>query len=125
MNIAVADAPSAAPVRTASMSSFEQVAPPSPTRSADGWGDAEDSSVPDLGDEDGGWDDVDPFEEPKPSSLTSIQAAQKRPVSQPKQPGTLILRAALIQLTHQFSLLLFYCKAHFSLFEMNKLNLWF
>lgn len=87
----MADTPSAAPVRTASMSSFEQVAPPSPTRSADGWGDAEDGSVPDMGDEDGGWDDVDPFDEPKPASLTNIQAAQKRPVSQPKQPGTLIL----------------------------------
>ncbi|KAJ4795995.1 N-terminal kinase-like protein [Rhynchospora pubera] len=89
----VTDVQSTAPVRTASMSSFEQVAPPSPTRSADGWGDAEDGSVPDLGDEDGGWDDVDPFEEPKPTSLTNIQAAQKRPVSQPKQPAVNSSRA--------------------------------
>ncbi|KAK4351229.1 hypothetical protein RND71_030542 [Anisodus tanguticus] len=35
-----------------------------------------------------GWDDIDPQEEPKPSpSLVNIQAAQRRPVSQPKPQG--------------------------------------
>ncbi|KAA8533965.1 hypothetical protein F0562_031482 [Nyssa sinensis] len=36
-----------------------------------------------------GWDDIEPLEEPNPSpALANIQAAQKRPVSQPKMQGT-------------------------------------
>ncbi|KAJ3669089.1 hypothetical protein LUZ60_011039 [Juncus effusus] len=83
------------PTRSGSTSSFEQVMPPSPTKSLDssnglGWGDADDSNLPDADEEEGGWDDVlDPFEDEsnKPVSLLSnIQAAQKRPVSLPNKP---------------------------------------
>ncbi|GAB2223522.1 hypothetical protein Droror1_Dr00017663, partial [Drosera rotundifolia] len=36
-----------------------------------------------------GWDDLEPLEEPQPSpSLANIQAAQKRPVSQPIPPAS-------------------------------------
>nr|CAD1829532.1 unnamed protein product [Ananas comosus var. bracteatus] len=69
-------------------SSLDQPSPPSP-RSVDGWGELDDGDLhDDIHDSDKeGWDDVDPLEEqkPPPPSLTNIQAAQKRPVVQPKQ----------------------------------------
>lgn len=71
-------------------SSLDQPSPPSP-RSVDGWGELDDENLhDDIHDSDKeGWDDVDPLEEqkPPPPSLTNIQAAQKRPVVQPKQQG--------------------------------------
>ncbi|XP_022873837.1 N-terminal kinase-like protein isoform X2 [Olea europaea var. sylvestris] len=62
----------------------DQPAPVSPTSSTDGWGELEKGIHIDEGEKDG-WDDVEPLEASKPSSaLANIQAAQKRPVSQPK-----------------------------------------
>lgn len=57
----------------------------------DGWGEIEnDNTQEENGSDNEGWDDVDPFDEkPPPSLLSNIQAAQKRPVAQPKQPGRL------------------------------------
>ncbi|KAJ8647798.1 hypothetical protein MRB53_000821 [Persea americana] len=63
----------------------DQPAPPSPT-STDGWGELE-NGIHDEHDADkDGWDDLEPIEEHKPPpALANIQAAQKRPVVQPKQ----------------------------------------
>lgn len=78
------DTPSTAPVHEHSTSDFaDQPEPESPT-STDGWGELEngidEANEPDKD----GWDDIEPLEEPKPSpALANIQAAQKRPVSQP------------------------------------------
>ncbi|KAF8085689.1 hypothetical protein N665_0650s0003 [Sinapis alba] len=72
---------------TRSNSDFtDQPAPPSPS-STDGWGDTE-NGISEGHDSDGdGWD-LDPIDEPKPSpALSNIQAAQKRPVSQPSRPA--------------------------------------
>lgn len=75
------------PVRTSSsMDLAEQPAPPSPT-STDGWGDLDNGINDDPEIEKEGWDDMEPLDDPKPSqALSNIQAAQKRPVSQPKPP---------------------------------------
>ncbi|KAL1827445.1 hypothetical protein ACET3Z_005857 [Daucus carota] len=63
----------------------DQPAPESPT-STDGWGEIENGIPDDNGSEKDGWDDIEPLEDPKPSAvLATIQAAQKRPVTQPKQ----------------------------------------
>ena len=57
--------------------------PGSPT-STDGWGEIENGIHEEHDSEKDGWDDLEPLEEPKPSpALSNIQAAQKRPVSQP------------------------------------------
>lgn len=54
----------------------------------DGWGELENEIVEDFDGDKDGWDDIEPQEEPKPSPfLANIQAAQKRPVSQPKPQG--------------------------------------
>lgn len=68
----------------------DQPVPTSPT-STDGWGDIEDTNGGiDDGDKDA-WDDVEPLEEQKPlPALANIQAAQKRPVVQVKEQGTLV-----------------------------------
>ncbi|VFQ81114.1 unnamed protein product [Cuscuta campestris] len=59
----------------------DQPAPASPT-STDGWGELE-NGIQDDGEN--VWDDMEPLEEQKPpTALSNIQAAQKRPVSQPK-----------------------------------------
>lgn len=63
----------------------DQPAPVSPT-STDGWGELENGINDDNGSEKEGWDDIEPLEDPRSSqALATIQAAQKRPVSQPKQ----------------------------------------
>ncbi|XP_074357128.1 uncharacterized protein LOC141696892 [Apium graveolens] len=63
----------------------DQPAPVSPT-STDGWGEIENGIHDDNGSDKDGWDDIEPLEDPKPSAvLATIQAAQKRPVIQPKQ----------------------------------------
>jgi SCY1-like protein 1 len=68
-------------------SSLDQAAPASARSSVDGWGDLEDANDhEENGSDKDGWDDVDPFEDKaSPSLLSNIQAAQKRPVVQPKQ----------------------------------------
>lgn len=61
--------------------------PVSPT-SNDGWGELENGILGGPDDDKDGWDDIEPQEEPKPSPfLANIQAAQRRPVSQPKPQG--------------------------------------
>ncbi|KAG2601581.1 probable inactive serine/threonine-protein kinase scy1 isoform X2 [Panicum virgatum] len=67
--------------------SFDQAAPASARSSVDGWGELEDrNNQEENGSDKEGWDDVDPFDDkPPPSLLSNIQAAQKRPVVQPKQ----------------------------------------
>lgn len=70
-------------------SSLDQAAPASARSSVDGWGELEDGNIQEENSIDkGGWDDVDPFDDkPSLSLLSNIQAAQKRPVVQPKQAG--------------------------------------
>ncbi|KAH0887205.1 hypothetical protein HID58_063301 [Brassica napus] len=81
----VTEAPSVrASHHTRSNSDFtDQPAPPSPS-STDGW----ENGITEGHDSDNdGWD-LDPIDEPKPSpALSNIQAAQKRPVSQPSRPA--------------------------------------
>ncbi|TYI24171.1 hypothetical protein ES332_A06G215000v1 [Gossypium tomentosum] len=83
------ETPSMAPVRVSSSSDFADApAPPSPTLT-DGWGEIENGVHEEQYSDKDGWDDIKPLEEPKPSSaLANIQAAQKRPVSQPKPQAT-------------------------------------
>ncbi|KNA07159.1 hypothetical protein SOVF_174440, partial [Spinacia oleracea] len=65
-----------------SMDLVDHPVPASPT-STDGWEEPENGN--DEDDSGDGWDDIEPFNEPKPSPVfASIQAAQKRPVSQSK-----------------------------------------
>ncbi|XP_010252047.1 PREDICTED: probable inactive serine/threonine-protein kinase scy1 isoform X2 [Nelumbo nucifera] len=65
----------------------DQAAPSSPT-STDGWGELDNGINEDHDSDKDGWDDVEPLEEQKPPpALATIQAAQKRPVSQPKPQG--------------------------------------
>ncbi|KAG2689497.1 hypothetical protein I3843_09G138800 [Carya illinoinensis] len=80
----VMDTPSTAPVHEHSTSDFaDQPVPESPT-STDGWGELENGIDEAIEADKNGWDDIEPLEEPKPSpALANIQAAQKRPVSQP------------------------------------------
>ncbi|KAJ6884428.1 N-terminal kinase-like protein [Populus alba x Populus x berolinensis] len=80
----VMDSPSIAPARVNSSGDLaDQPVPESPT-STDGWGEIENGIHEEQGSDKDGWDDIEPLEEPKPSpALASIQAAQKRPVSQP------------------------------------------
>ncbi|KAF8402474.1 hypothetical protein HHK36_010559 [Tetracentron sinense] len=64
--------------------SADQPVPSSPT-STDGWGELENGILEEHDSDKDGWDDVEPPEEQKPPPvLANIQAAQKRPVSQPK-----------------------------------------
>ncbi|XP_007011363.2 PREDICTED: probable inactive serine/threonine-protein kinase scy1 isoform X1 [Theobroma cacao] len=79
------ETPSTEPVHHVSSSTdfADQPMPPSPT-STDGWGEIENGIHEEEESEKDGWDDIEPLEEPKPSpALANIQAAQKRPVSQP------------------------------------------
>lgn len=79
---------------TSISNSLDQPTPPSPT-STDGWGELENGTFHDNHDSDKeGWDDMEPIEElkppPPPPHLARIQAAQKRPVAQPKQHGMIV-----------------------------------
>ncbi|XP_027189453.1 uncharacterized protein [Cicer arietinum] len=78
------DTPSTAPIRVHSTPDFtEHHAPTSPT-STDGWGELENGIDEEPENDKDGWDDLEPLEEAKPTpALTNIQAAQRRPVSQP------------------------------------------
>ncbi|KAK7269069.1 hypothetical protein RIF29_21785 [Crotalaria pallida] len=77
------------PVRVSSSSDFaEHPAPPSPT-STDGWGELENGIDGETENDKDGWDDLEPLEETKPTpALANIQAAQRRPVSQPVKPAS-------------------------------------
>lgn len=78
----------------------DQPAPESPT-STDGWGEIENGIPDDNGSEKDGWDDIEPLEDPKPSAvLATIQAAQKRPVTQPKQ-GISFKRKSQLDMSEQ------------------------
>lgn len=69
----------------------EQAVPASPT-STDGWGELENGIHEEHESDKDGWDDIEPLEELKPPPvLATIQAAQKRPVSQPKPPGNITI----------------------------------
>lgn len=83
LGILAVETPSTAPVRVSSATDFaEQPVPTSPT-STDGWGELENGLDGPENDKDG-WDDLEPLEETKPApALANIQAAQRRPVSQP------------------------------------------
>ncbi|OMO63639.1 Cytochrome P450 [Corchorus capsularis] len=77
------ETPSTAPVHRVSSSTDFTDQPPSPT-STDGWGEMENGIHDEHDSDKDGWDDIEPLEDPKPSpALANIQAAQKRPVSQP------------------------------------------
>ncbi|QHN77852.1 putative inactive serine/threonine-protein kinase [Arachis hypogaea] len=78
------ETPSTVPVRVSSSTDFaEQPAPPSPT-STDGWGELENGIDEEHEDDKDGWGDLEPLEESKPApALANIQAAQRRPVTQP------------------------------------------
>ncbi|XP_059438254.1 uncharacterized protein LOC132171061 isoform X1 [Corylus avellana] len=79
----VMDTPSTALVHGNSSDFADQPIPESPT-STDGWGELENGIHEEHESEKDGWDDIEPLDEPKPSpALANIQAAQKRPVSQP------------------------------------------
>ena len=86
MFLPVENAPTMAPVRVSSSFDLtESHATESPT-STDGWGEVENGIHDEDETEKDGWDELEPLEEPKPSpALANIQAAQKRPVSQPAQ----------------------------------------
>lgn len=86
MNTIVTDTASTTTVHLSSVTDIvDQPAPVSPT-STDGWGELDNGIHEDDGSDKEGWDDVEPLEDPKPSpALANIHAAQKRPVSQPKQ----------------------------------------
>lgn len=81
----VMDTPSTAPAHVSATTDFsDQHVPESPT-STDGWGELENGIQEEHESDKDGWDDIEPLEEPTPSpALANIQAAQKRPVSQPE-----------------------------------------
>lgn len=84
MLLPVENAPTTVPIRVSSSFDLtEQHTTESPT-STEGWGEVENGFHAEDGSEKDGWDELEPLEEPKPSpALANIQAAQKRPVSQP------------------------------------------
>ncbi|TMX02169.1 hypothetical protein EJD97_022509 [Solanum chilense] len=90
----IADSSSITPIHVSSSSDMtDQHVSVSPSLN-DGWGELENGLEGLDGDKDG-WDDIEPQEEPKPSPfLANIQAAQKRPVSQPK-PQVASLRGSI------------------------------
>ncbi|KAK7340345.1 hypothetical protein VNO77_21047 [Canavalia gladiata] len=78
------DIPSSAPARVNSTTDLaEHPVPTSPT-STDGWGELDNGIHEENESDRDGWDDLEPLEETKPTpALANIQAAQRRPVSQP------------------------------------------
>ncbi|KAK6912178.1 hypothetical protein RJ641_024271 [Dillenia turbinata] len=87
---AVIEAPDITPIlASTSTAQADQPVFESP-RSTDGWGELENGIHEEDENDKDGWDELEPLEDPKPSpALANIQAAQKRPVSQPKQVSTL------------------------------------
>ncbi|XP_061357386.1 uncharacterized protein LOC133301724 isoform X2 [Gastrolobium bilobum] len=92
------ETPSTAPARVSSTTDLaEHPVPTSPT-SMDGWGELENGIDDEHESERDGWDDLEPLEETKPTpALANIQAAQRRPVSQPmsqtKQASSLLSKS--------------------------------
>ncbi|PIA27880.1 hypothetical protein AQUCO_07400010v1 [Aquilegia coerulea] len=83
-SVVVVDTPNTMPVDVNFSDAADQPVPSSPT-STDGWGELENGIHEDHDSDKDGWDDVEPLEEHKPPpALANIQAAQKRPVTQPK-----------------------------------------
>ena len=78
------ETPSTAPARVSSTTDLaEHPVPTSPT-STDGWGELENGIQDEHESDRDGWDELEPLEETKPApALANIQAAQRRPVSQP------------------------------------------
>ena len=78
------ETPSTAPARVSSTADLaEHPVPTSPT-STDGWGELENGIQDEHENDRDGWDELEPLEETKPApALANIQAAQRRPVSQP------------------------------------------
>ncbi|PIA27879.1 hypothetical protein AQUCO_07400010v1 [Aquilegia coerulea] len=86
-SVVVVDTPNTMPVDVNFSDAADQPVPSSPT-STDGWGELENGIHEDHDSDKDGWDDVEPLEEHKPPpALANIQAAQKRPVTQPKAHG--------------------------------------
>lgn len=84
----VIDIPDTVPIHASSSTDFTDPPVPSSPTSTDGWGEVENGIHEDNDDEKDGWDDVEPLEEQKPPpALAKIQAAQKRPITQPKPPA--------------------------------------
>ncbi|KAF5198138.1 N-terminal kinase-like protein, partial [Thalictrum thalictroides] len=80
----VIDTSNTMPVDVNFSDAADQPGPSSPT-STDGWGELENGIHEEHDSDKDGWDDVEPLEELKPPpALANIQAAQKRPVTQPK-----------------------------------------
>lgn len=78
------DTPSTAPIRVNSTTDFTEHPVPSSPTSTDGWGELENGIDEEPENDKDGWDDLEPLEETKPTPvLANIQAAQRRPVSQP------------------------------------------
>ncbi|XP_018719669.2 probable inactive serine/threonine-protein kinase scy1 isoform X2 [Eucalyptus grandis] len=98
------DTPSTTMVHASSSTDLsDQPVPVSPT-STDGWGEVENGIHEEHESDKDGWDDIEPLEEPKPSPvLANIQAAQKRPVSQPvshsKPPATSLRPKSAVKVT--------------------------
>lgn len=111
MVIQAVDTPSTAPIHVNSTTDFtEHPVPASPT-STDGWGELENGIDDEPENDKDGWDDLEPLEETKPTPvLANIQAAQRRPVSQPvsqtKQGISCFGNAFLISITASYLLLL-------------------
>ncbi|XP_057958163.1 uncharacterized protein LOC131151022 [Malania oleifera] len=79
----------------------DQPVPASPT-STDGWGELENGIHEEHDSDKDGWDDIEPLEELKPfPALANIQAAQKRPVSQPKSQATSLRAKNMVKVTEE------------------------
>ncbi|RDX83532.1 putative inactive serine/threonine-protein kinase scy1, partial [Mucuna pruriens] len=79
-----ASSASTAPVRVSSATDFAECPVPTSPTSTDGWGELDNELDEEHGNDKDGWDDLEPLDEIKSTpSLANIQAAQRRPVSQP------------------------------------------
>ncbi|KAE9612008.1 putative protein kinase [Lupinus albus] len=73
-----------APFRVSSTTDFSELHVPTSPTSTDGWGEVENGIDGEHENDKDGWDDLEPLEETNPTpALANIQAAQRRPVSQP------------------------------------------
>ncbi|RDY01814.1 hypothetical protein CR513_14811, partial [Mucuna pruriens] len=78
------ETPSTAPARVSSTTDLAEYPVPTSPTSTDGWGELENGIHEEHENDRDGWDDLEPLEETKPTpALANIQAAQRRPVSQP------------------------------------------
>ncbi|ESW11736.1 hypothetical protein PHAVU_008G055600 [Phaseolus vulgaris] len=78
------ETPSTAPARVSSSTDLAEHPVPTFPTSTDGWGELENGIQDEHESDRDGWDELEPLEETKPApALANIQAAQRRPVSQP------------------------------------------